>query len=143
MYYRDHDPAHFHVRYAGQRAIVAIEKIGILQGLRRRLRRIPPLESNLLKDIVATQPLDGYRLHIRFEDGTEGVVDLSKHLSFRGVFEPLKDLSYFREVRVDPSLGTVVWPNGADLDPDVLFSEVTGTPIVLTGDSLGTVSIRA
>jgi hypothetical protein len=84
----------------------------------------------MLKDIVAAAPLDQHKLHLRFEDGAEGVVDLASHLSFRGVFEPLKSLAYFRQVRVDPELGTVVWPNGADLDPDVLYSHVTGTPIV-------------
>jgi hypothetical protein len=34
--------------------------------------------------------------------------------------EPLRDRAYFRQVRVDPELRTVVWPNGFDLDPDVL-----------------------
>jgi hypothetical protein len=84
----------------------------------------------MLKDIVAATPLEGHSLHLRFEDDADGVVDLDAHLSFRGVFEPLKDLAYFQQVRVDPDLGTVVWPNGADLDPDVLYSLVTGTPIV-------------
>jgi Protein of unknown function (DUF2442) len=84
----------------------------------------------MLKDIVAATPLEEHKLHLCFEDGAEGVVDLAPHLSFRGVFEPLKNLAYFRQVRVDPDLGTVVWPNGADLDPDVLYSQVTGTPIV-------------
>ena len=84
----------------------------------------------MLKDIVAVTPLEQYKLHLRFEDGAEGVVDLASHVSFRGVFEPLNNPAYFRQVRVDPDLGTVVWPNGADLDPDVLYSEVTGTPIV-------------
>jgi hypothetical protein len=84
----------------------------------------------MLKDVVAAKPLEEYKLHLKFEDGAEGVVDLASHLSFRGVFEPLQDLAYFRKVRVDPDLGTVVWPNGADLDPDVLYSQVTGVPIV-------------
>jgi len=84
----------------------------------------------MLKDIVAATPLEAYKLHLRFEDGAGGVVDLTSHLSFRGAFEPLHNLAYFRQVRVDPDLGTVVWPNGADLDPDVLYSQVTGTPIV-------------
>ena len=85
-------------------------------------------------DIVAATALDGYRLHLRFEDGAEGVVDLAAHLSFRGVFEPLRDPAYFAQVRVDPELGTVVWPNGADLDPDVLYGRMTGTPILQEHD---------
>ena len=89
----------------------------------------------MLKDITAVQPVDGYRLHLRFEDGTEGVIDLTS-LSFRGVFAPLKDPAYFRQVRVDPELGTIVWPNGADLDPDVLYAQLTGTPISLSRVSL-------
>jgi len=85
----------------------------------------------MLKDVVAAKLLGDYRLHLRFEDGTEGVVDLGAHLSFRGVFAPLRDPDYFTRVRVDPESGTVTWPNGADLDPDVLYSSVTGTPISL------------
>ncbi len=46
-----------------------------------------------------------------------------------GVFEPLRDLSRFREVRIHPEFGTVAWAGGADLDPDVLYSLVTGKPI--------------
>ena len=36
------------------------------------------------------------------------------------MFEPLRDPTAFRQVTVDPELGTIVWPNGADMDPDVL-----------------------
>jgi hypothetical protein len=90
----------------------------------------------MLKDIVAANPLGDYRLHLRFEDGVEGVVDLASQLSFRGVFEPLRDPAWFAQVRVDPELGTVVWPNGADLDPDVLYERLTGTPILQEQDAL-------
>lgn len=83
----------------------------------------------MLKDIVEVQPLDGYRLHLRFEDGAAGEVDLAKMIRFEGVFAPLKDRAYFAQVRVDPEAGTIVWPNGADLDPLVLYSQVTGMPL--------------
>lgn len=88
----------------------------------------------MLRDIVAATPLGDHRLHLRFEDGVEGVVDLGAHLSFRGVFEPLRDPAYFAQVRVDPELGCVVWPNGADLDPDVLYGRLTGMPILEEAD---------
>lgn len=65
--------------------------------------------------------LDGYRLRIGFADGTERVVDVARYL--RGpIFEPLKrDPAAFAAVAVDEKLGTIVWPNGADIDPDVLY----------------------
>ncbi len=85
----------------------------------------------MLKDIVEVRPLAGYRLHLRFEDGVEGEVDIARLIDFSGVFTPLKDRKEFARVRVDPELGTIVWPNGADLDPDVLYAEVTGRPIVI------------
>jgi len=84
----------------------------------------------MLKDIVAAKAVGDYRLHLRFEDGVEGVVDLAPYLNFRGVLEPLRDREYFAQVRVDAGLGTVVWPNGADLDPDVLYGRVTGMAIL-------------
>jgi hypothetical protein len=78
---------------------------------------------------VEVRPLKGYRLRLRFDDGASGIVDVSRRVPFDGVFEPLRDPEYFRRVRVDPELGTVVWPNGADLDPVVLYCLATGTPI--------------
>ena len=89
----------------------------------------------MLKDIVAAKAVGDYRLHLRFEDGVEGVVDLARHMTFRGVIEPLRDHEYFAQVRVDAGLGTVVWPNGADLDPDVPYGRVTGTPILQGHDA--------
>ncbi len=83
----------------------------------------------MLHDIVEVHPLDGYRLHLRFDDGAEGDVDVSARVRFDGVFTPLRDPAYFRRVRVDAGLGTIVWPNGADLDPLVLYSLVTGEPL--------------
>jgi hypothetical protein len=83
----------------------------------------------MLKDIVEVRPLDGYRLWLRFEDGIEGTVDVAEMIHFQGVFEPLRDRAKFLEVRVDQEIGTICWPNGADLDPDVLYASVTGEKI--------------
>jgi ribosomal protein S1 len=40
----------------------------------------------MLKDIVAVQPLEDYQIHLRFEDGIEGVVDVSQLIEFSGIF---------------------------------------------------------
>jgi len=73
-----------------------------------------------LIDVVEVTPLDGRRLELTFEDGLKAVVDLDRIIQpFDGVFAPLKDPDYFRLVRVDPKIGTIVWPNEADLCPDV------------------------
>jgi len=82
-----------------------------------------------MHDVVEVRPLKGYRLRLRFDDGARGIVDVSRRVPFDGVFAPLRDPEYFRRVRVDPELGTVVWPNGADLDPVVLYSLATGKPV--------------
>lgn len=60
-------------------------------------------------------------VRLTFTDGTEREADLEMYL--RGpVFERIRnDLDLFRSVRVDGELGTLVWPNEADIDPDVLY----------------------
>ena len=83
----------------------------------------------MLSDVVKVEPRGGYRLWLQFQDGVEGEVDVEPLLSFRGVFAPLRDPSYFARVRVNPELGTICWPNGADWDPLVLYSLVTRRPI--------------
>jgi Protein of unknown function (DUF2442) len=76
-------------------------------------------DGRLLARITAVEPLDGFRLRLTFTDGLVHEIDLSSDL-WGPMAEPLQDLAYFRQVRVDAELGTVVWPNGFDLDPDVL-----------------------
>ncbi|MEX0775334.1 MAG: DUF2442 domain-containing protein [Phycisphaeraceae bacterium] len=83
----------------------------------------------MLKDIVQVKSAGGYRLWLRFEDGVEGEIDVSQLVPFDGVFTELRDEAKFRQVRVDTEIGTIVWPGGADLDPDVLYSKITGRPI--------------
>jgi hypothetical protein len=70
--------------------------------------------------VISVSALDGFAVRLGFTDGSIGRVDLRPFLE-GPVFEPLlRDPAAFRAVRVDPELGTIVWPNGADLDPDVL-----------------------
>jgi len=69
---------------------------------------------------VAARP--DWRLHVRFEDGVAGVVDLRD--SFRGpMTAALREEAFFRKVFVD-ELGAVAWPNGYDLAPDALYDKL-------------------
>ena len=86
----------------------------------------------MLVDVVEARAREGHRLWLRFADGIEGEVDLSELVALDGVFEPFRDPAFFEQVSVSEDLGTVVWPNGADLDPDVLYAEVSGKPIDLS-----------
>jgi hypothetical protein len=83
----------------------------------------------MLKDIVEARVLGAYSVHLRFEDGVEGVVDLGRIVRFEGVFAPLRDPREFARMTVNRDLGTICWPGGADLDPDVLYSQVSGQPL--------------
>lgn len=94
-----------------------------------RCRRSHPWSERMLKDVVAVEALEPYRLRLVFEDGVAGEVDVARLVRFDGVFAPLSDPTSFRAVRVEPEAGTVVWPSGADLDPNVLYAEVTGVPV--------------
>ena len=68
-----------------------------------------------------------YKLWIRFEDNEPRLVDLAHHLD-GAVFEPLKEVSYFRSFRLNPDIDTVVWPNNADFSPDFLYSIGVAVP---------------
>jgi hypothetical protein len=68
--------------------------------------------------VKTVEPLEGYKLRVGFTDGTSRVVDFEKDLAGR-LFGALKDVNLFRQVRVED--GTLIWPNGADVCPDVLY----------------------
>ncbi len=71
-----------------------------------------------------------YILKLEFSDGRDAQIDFRKKIVGRGgVFAPLENIQFFKQVRVDPESGTIVWPNDLDLDPDVLYSEAIGTPL--------------
>jgi hypothetical protein len=76
------------------------------------------------------QYLGDYRLELGFTDGLRAEIDFKNRIVGRGgVFRPLADIDFFRQVRLEPEAGTIVWPNGVDFCPDVLYSLATGHPI--------------
>jgi hypothetical protein len=64
--------------------------------------------------------LSRHRVLLGFEDGSLKKVDLGPHLD-GPIFEPLKDIRYFKTVRLNPDLQTIVWDNDADFSPDFLY----------------------
>lgn len=72
--------------------------------------------------LVEAVPSATHSVHVRFEDGLSADVELSHLLDYGGVFEPLRDPGYFRQLRADPDAGTIVWPNQADIAPETLYA---------------------
>ena len=73
--------------------------------------------------VTAVKVLHDFVVGVTFDDGTVGEVDLRPHL-WGPVFEPLRDdPALFAQVRVDADEGTIVWPNGADVAPEMLHRE--------------------
>ena len=70
--------------------------------------------------VTSVEVVGDFVLRISFSDATARDIDLEDNL-WGPMFEPLRaDPSLFARVRVDHELGTIVWPNGADMDPVVL-----------------------
>ncbi|NIP22741.1 MAG: DUF2442 domain-containing protein [Phycisphaerae bacterium] len=80
--------------------------------------------------IKKVRHIEAYRLELTFTNGETAELDFRNRIVGRGgVFGPLEDVDYFKQVKVDPEIGTLVWPNEVDFCPDVLYSEATGKPL--------------
>ena len=77
-------------------------------------------------DVLEARYIRDYIVWLKFRDGTSGEIDLGPEL-WGEVFEPLKDVAFFRQFRVDPDCETLVWPNGADFAPEFLHDNVKVT----------------
>ena len=73
--------------------------------------------------IKTIEPLEDFKVHIGFEDGTQKDIDLEPYLH-GPIFEPIRsDPTVFRSMKIEG--GTIAWNNGADIDPDVLYYGLT------------------
>jgi hypothetical protein len=72
-----------------------------------------------LYDVTDFEIIADYILHVKFDDDTEQVINFEPILHGE-LYGPLRDLRLFRQVRLDPEVATLVWPNGADFDPYML-----------------------
>jgi Protein of unknown function (DUF2442) len=84
----------------------------------------------LFPRVKRVQHVRDYLLELTFADGATAVLDFKARITGRGgVFAPLEDVAFFKQVELDSEAGTIVWPNGVDFCPDVLYSLATGKPI--------------
>ncbi len=75
--------------------------------------------------VRSAEPLDASRVRVVFTTGEEREIDLTPYIATGPIFEPVRaDPAFFQAITVDG--GTLTWPNGADIDPDVLY--YGGTP---------------
>lgn len=85
--------------------------------------------------VTEVRCMDDRSLALVFDDGASGVVDVEQLTRFEGLYGPLRNATVFRAACLDEHKGTVQWPNGADLDPEVLHCLVTGRPLPSREDS--------
>jgi hypothetical protein len=147
MYYSDHAPPHFHAEYGGDEVEIEIQTLQVLRGgLKRRAMglvlewaalhhkdcRYSPFTDSIKSDsmtkptrIQSVELQGGFAVRLGLTDGSTKTVDLEQYL--RGpIFEAIRsNPAEFARVRVDQRAGTIVWPNGADIDPDVLCQGLT------------------
>ncbi len=71
-----------------------------------------------------------YSLRVRFDDATEQRIDFRPVLAGE-LLGPLRDLAVFNQVRIDPEVHTLVWPNGADFDPATLHDWPAHAPALI------------
>ena len=73
--------------------------------------------------VKTVEPLEGFTVRLGFEDGTRKAIDLERYLH-GPIFEPIRnDPAVFRSAKIEG--GTIAWDNGADIDPDVLYYDLT------------------
>ena len=77
----------------------------------------------MLPKVVDAKYIDDFTIQLFFSDGVEGEIDLKGELDGE-IFQPLKDIAYFKTFRVNHELHTITWPNGADFAPEFLYDNI-------------------
>jgi hypothetical protein len=80
----------------------------------------------MMPRLIDARHAGAYRVWLRFDDGLTGEIDLEDEL-WGPVFDSLRDVTKFSQLRADPELETVVWPNGADFAPEFLYGRLKAT----------------
>jgi hypothetical protein len=98
-------------------------------------------------EIIDAVWIQGYMVRVTFDDLLTAVLDLEKYLG-RGIFKELRRIGKFKQLRVDAELGTIVWPNGADIAPETLYRDYFsagrpgGRALVPDGQGLSVAAVK-
>jgi Protein of unknown function (DUF2442) len=90
----------------------------------RAVELTPPVRPRAPWRVAEVEALPGFQLRVRFNDGTEGIVEMAEFIKSEaaGVFAALRDEKLFRQARLE--FGAVTWPGELDLAPDAMHREI-------------------
>src|SRR5712692_686361 len=74
-----------------------------------------------IHQVISFEKVAPFTLRVQFEDATSQIIDLRPVLQGE-LYGPLQKATLFDQVRIDPEVHTLVWPNGADFDPAILHN---------------------
>jgi hypothetical protein len=77
-------------------------------------------------EIVKVKHIKDYCLEVEFENGEKGTVDLSEYTQKGGVFAPLKEIEFFKQVFIHPDFGVLSWSGDIDIAPETIYIKATG-----------------
>jgi hypothetical protein len=75
--------------------------------------------THAIHHVTSFEIVAPFTLRVQFDDDSQQTIDFSEVLAGR-LYGPLRDLTLFNQVAIDPEVRTLVWPNGADFDPATL-----------------------
>ena len=83
----------------------------------------------MIHDVVFARYKAEYKIEVRFDDGKRGTVDFSRYLDKGGVFDRFKDMTFFKNFKINEELGVLTWQDEIDIAPETLYAEATGTAL--------------